>query len=248
MSCTVLNFYKFVHLDNPRDLRYPWRDEARRLGLRGTILLAPEGVNCALAGEQAALDAYLDYIRQDLRFADVEPKWSVAPSLPFRRMEVKVKRWIIRFAEARDPGVADILAGERMTPDELKALLADGADDLVIVDTRNDYETEVGTFDGAMCLPIKTFTEFPKAFLAAAEQDPSLKAKRILFYCTGGVRCEKVVPWAKAQGFDKATQLDGGILRYFEQHGSSHYQGDCFVFDDRFQLDGQLQVTAGIKA
>jgi UPF0176 protein len=155
-------------------------------------------------------------------------------------MEVKVKRWIIRFAEANDPAVHAILEGDRMTPSEVKAALEEKADDFIIVDTRNDYETDVGAFAGAVKLPIKTFTEFPQAFLAAF---PDQRDKRILFYCTGGVRCEKVVPWAKAQGFDRATQLDGGILKYLEEHGGAHYQGDCFVFDDRFQLDGDLAVT-----
>ncbi|MBM4253924.1 MAG: sulfurtransferase [Deltaproteobacteria bacterium] len=240
MSFSVINFYKFVQIDDAKALRYPWRDEARRLGLLGTILLAPEGINCALAGEANALEAFLGYLKSDVRFADVVPKWSETPKRPFRRMEVKVKRWIIRFAEASDPSVAAILGGDRMSPAELKAALEEQAGDFIVVDTRNAYETDVGAFTGAVRLPIKTFTEFPDAFLAALGDQ---RDKQIVFYCTGGVRCEKVVPWAKAHGFERATQLDGGILRYFEEQGSAHYEGDCFVFDDRFQVDGALRVT-----
>jgi UPF0176 protein len=240
MSFSVINFYKFVQIDNAKELRYPWRDEARRLGLVGTILFAPEGINCALCGEPEGLEDFLVFIRQDVRFADVEPKWSLSPKRPFRRMEVKVKRWIIRFAEASDPSLPEILGGSRMSPAELKSAIEARPEDFVIVDTRNEYETNVGAFEGAVRLPIKTFTEFPDAFMAAFGDQ---RDKQILFYCTGGVRCEKVVPWAQARGFARATQLDGGILKYFEEHGGAHYQGDCFVFDDRFQVDGELRVT-----
>lgn len=237
MGVSILHFYKFVALANPKNLCDLWKAETQSLGLLGTILIAPEGVNCALSGSRAALAAFLEFAERDPAFHALQPKWSEAPTAPFQHLEVKVKRWIIRFAEQNDPDVTEILTGARMSPEEVCKSLRATAKDFIVVDTRNDYETDCGMFEGAVRLPIKTFTAFPDAFLQAfADQ----KDKTFLFYCTGGVRCEKVVPWAVAQGFSKATQLDGGILKYFEECGTEGYQGHCFVFDERLQLDGQL--------
>jgi UPF0176 protein len=119
----------------------------------------------------------------------------------------------------------------------MRTLLASPRDDVVLVDTRNDYETDYGSFNGAVRLPVRTFTEFPAAFEA---RFGDAKDKTFVFFCTGGVRCEKVVPWAAARGYTRATQLDGGILAYFERHGSAGFDGDCFVFDARWLVDGAL--------
>lgn len=239
MSCSILNFYKFVSLTNLKEIQDLWKAQAKSLGLLGTVLLAPEGVNCGLAGPREALTTFLEFVERDSQFSQLNPKWSEAPQAPFRRLEVKVKRWIIRFVEQKDPDVPSILGAARMNPAELCQRLKESSADFIVVDTRNDYETEVGMFEGAVRLPIKTFTELPDAFLEAFAEH---KDKTILFYCTGGVRCEKVVPWAVEHGFTKATQLDGGILKYFEEMGTEGYQGDCFVFDDRSLVDGQLQA------
>ena len=239
MGCSIINFYKFVGLSEPQSFREAFKTKAKSLNLLGTVLLAPEGINCALAGTSDDLSAFVDYLKTIPNFSAIEPKWSSAPKRPFRRLEVKVKRWIIRFAEKADPAVDRIVNAARMSPAEVNHHLRTADDDFLVIDTRNEYETEVGTFAGAVRLPIKKFTEFPEAFL---KKFADKKDKTILFYCTGGVRCEKVVPWAVEHGFSKATQLDGGILKYFEQFGSESYQGECFVFDDRWQVDGHLEA------
>ncbi len=240
-SVSIVNFYKFVELPHPSLLRDNWKREVLQLGLLGTILLAPEGVNGALAGPADALVTFLEFLKSDPLFTSLSPKWSEAPSPPFKRLEVKVKRWIIRFAEEGDPEVQKINTAPRMSPAEVLRNLEDRPDDFIVVDTRNDYETECGMFAGAVRLPIKNFTEFPETFLKTFAD---AKDKTFLFYCTGGVRCEKVVPWAVDQGFTGATQLDGGILKYFEEFGTKQYDGHCFVFDDRVQLDGQRNIVA----
>lgn len=239
-SVSIVNFYKFVQLPDPKQIRDLWKREAQQLGLLGTILLAPEGVNGALAGPYDALVSFLEFVKSDPLFDPLPPKWSHAPSPPFKRLEVKVKRWIIRFAEEGDPAVHQINTAARMSPREVLQNLETRPEDFIVIDTRNDYETDCGMFAGAVRLPIKTFTEFPETFLKTFAD---AKEKTLLFYCTGGVRCEKVVPWAVDQGFTKATQLDGGILKYFEEFGTKQYDGHCFVFDDRLQVDGQRKTV-----
>ena len=234
MGCAIVNFYKFISLSPLPEIRAQLKTEAKNLGLLGTILLAPEGINCALAGPREALAGFISFLEKTLHIHVDNAKWSEADNAPFKRMEVKLKRWIIRFAEFDDPSIPRIESAARMTPDEVFSALAEKRDDLIVVDTRNEYETEAGMFKGAVRLPIKTFTQFPEAFL---KEFADKKDKTFLFYCTGGVRCEKVVPWAVDRGFTKATQIDGGILRYFEEHGSAHYDGGCFVFDDRLEVD-----------
>lgn len=243
MSVAVVNFYQFVALGDLAVLRATLKDHAARLGLKGTILLAPEGLNCALAGDRSKLEDFLKVLAQVPDLALHNLKWSEAERCPFRYLKVRIKRWIIRFAEADDPTVAAIQNSPHLSPHEVRDLLTQGdRSDLIIVDTRNDYETAVGMFADAIHLPIKTFTQFPQAFLAAFAEH---KDKTFLFYCTGGVRCEKVVPWAVAQGFTKATQIDGGILNYFATVGSEGYRDQCFVFDDRTALDHELKAISG---
>lgn len=238
----VASFYKFVELEDTRNLQAELRAGARERGLLGTILLAPEGINGSLAGSLDQLDAFLADLRSDRRFSDLTAKISVALRQPFRRLEVKCKRWIIRFAEASDPRVQEIQTAPRLSPAAVRDLMSTRDPDVIVVDTRNDYETEAGAFVGAVRLPIRNFTEFPSAF---EEKFETAKDKTFIFYCTGGVRCEKVVPWALKRGFKGATQLDGGILGYFAAEGTANYEGQCFVFDDRWQLDGSLADFPG---
>lgn len=242
MSHTIINFYKFVHLDDPQGLRDGWKALGHRLGLVGTILIATEGVNAALSGERDALDAFTAEVHRDPRFADVVVKSSVGETEPFHKLVVKVKRWIIRFAEAADPDVDAIGTGRRIGPEALRDLLRDRPDDVVVVDTRNDYEFAYGTFRGARTLPIRRFTEFPEVFNATFGHE---RDKTYVFFCTGGVRCEKVVPWAESQGFKHSYQLDGGILAYFKDVGGEAYEGDCFVFDERWLLQPELKERPG---
>lgn len=243
MPVTVLNFYKFADLADPAALRDAWGQVSRSRRLLGTVLIAAEGVNVALSGEGDDLAAFVAWVRLDARFADVDAKWSSGNGQPFKRLEVRVKPWIIRFAEAGDPTVPAIRSGARLAPAELRSLLEAPRPDVVIVDTRNDYETEHGHFAGAACLPIRRFTEFPAAFAAAFAGQ---RDKMLVFYCTGGIRCEKAVAWAAARGW-RAAQLDGGILGYFKAEGGRGFDGRCFVFDDRWLVDaglGEAEDTA----
>ncbi len=235
--CHVINFYKFINLSDLPELKDAWKLECLRLGLKGTILLAPEGINVALAGSEDQVNGFVDFIKLDSRFADIVPKRSLTKQPPFRRMEVKIKRWIIRFAERSDPSVQAILDAPRVTPKQAHDLILSKRDDVVFIDTRNEYETETGLFEGAVKLPLKCFTEFPDMF---EERYKDQKDKYFVFYCTGGVRCEKVVPWAIERGFTRSTQIDGGILKYFEEVGQEGYEGTCFVFDDRRELGASL--------
>lgn len=233
MGCSVVNFYKFASVAEPNKVKELCRDKAQTLGLLGTILIAPEGLNCSLAGSEQDLREFMEFIRNKFDFVEINAKWSHAAKVPFRYLKVKVKRWVIRFAENHDPTIDQIVNGARMSAQEAQILVQNQPLDTIIVDTRNDYETDVGMFKGAVRLPIKTFTEFPDAFLKAFSHQ---KDKTFLFYCTGGIRCEKVVPWALERGFEKATQLEGGILKYFEEIGLEGYQEGCFVFDDRVSI------------
>lgn len=242
MSFTVINFYKFVELSDLPDLRQTVKALAQARNILGTVLLAPEGINASLSGDEAALKDFVEEFKKDPRFADVSAKYSVGQTAPFHKLCVKLKRWIIRFAEAQDPSLADTVSGSRIDAFELRQILETNPDDVIVVDTRNDYEFAYGTFRGARTLPIRRFTEFPEVF---QESFKGQEDKTFVFFCTGGVRCEKVVPWAEQQGFKKSFQLDGGILDYFKKCGGENYVGDCFVFDERWMLAPELSERPG---
>ena len=245
MSYTMVNFYKFVHLEGLEALKAALLDHAAALGLTGNFLLASEGINGAFAGTTESVEQYGYWLRQDERFADAIYKTSFGSRRPFKHFRVKIKDSVIRFAGSEDPSVEAVVHGKRVSPSELHDWLVDSPDQVTLVDTRNWYETDHGTFEGAELLPIQSFTEFPKVFLQrfAGQWD-----QRFVFFCTGGIRCEKVAPWAAAQGFTQAYQLDGGIIEYFRTFGSEGFQGSCFVFDHRWLIDGQLQETWGNPA
>jgi len=240
----ILNIaaYKFVAIDDPLALRDDLRARTQAAGLMGTILLAPEGINLFLAGEADAVRGFVAYLRADARFADLETKESWSATQPFRRMLVKVKREIIRMdhpaiqpAAGRAPGV---------TAATLKRWLDQGHDDagrpLALLDTRNAFEVDHGTFDGAIDWRIEKFTEFPQALLDHKDQ---LAGKTVVSFCTGGIRCEKAAILMREAGVVDVLQLEGGILKYFEEVGGAHYTGDCFVFDGRRTLGPDLNAT-----
>jgi UPF0176 protein len=215
-------------------------------GLCGTILVAPEGINLFLAGETAAIDDFLDTLRDDARFGEIVVKASVSTDVPFSRLKVKVKPEIISFRQsdaAPEGGRAPTVS-----PTTLARWIGQGADDngrrLILLDTRNREEVEYGTFADAMVLPIDNFTELPEAVLARRE---ALADATVVSFCTGGIRCEKAALWMHAQGMDNVLQLDGGILGYFESVGGQGYEGACFVFDDRVALDASLTPIPGPK-
>jgi UPF0176 protein len=239
---SVLNIsaYRFVAIDDPQALRTRLLDEARGLALLGTILLAHEGINLFLAGDAGAIREFLERLRADERFAGLEAKesWSAEP--PFRKLLVKVKREIIRMNHpAIQPALGRAPAVDAATA---KRWLDQGHDDegrpVVTLDTRNAFEVDHGTFEGALDWRLAKFSDFPDALLAHRAE---LEGKTVVSFCTGGIRCEKAAIYMREAGLDHVWQLDGGILKYLDQTGGPHFRGDCFVFDEREALDADLR-------
>ena len=229
--------YKFVSLDDLLALRDALKSRCLALSLKGTILLAPEGINLFLAGSEDNVAAFKHELSSDTRFADMSFKDSWSDARPFGKLLVKIKREIISFGKpeinpAKRPA-------ERLSARTLKAWLDEGRD-LVLLDTRNAFEVKHGTFKNAADFAIDHFRNFPRAVERA---DPNLKEKTIVTFCTGGIRCEKAAPYLVQQGYKHVYQLDGGILKYFEQCGKAYFEGDCFVFDERIALDADLKPT-----
>jgi UPF0176 protein len=243
---SVLNVsaYRFVTLDDPHALRDRLAAQCEALGLLGTILVAREGINLFLAGAPDPVRDFLRELRTDARFAalDAKESWSAVP--PFRRLRVKVKREIIRM---NHPAIQP-QAGRAPVVDArtVKRWLDQGHDDqgrpVVTLDTRNAFEVEHGTFAGAIDWRLHKFSEFPAA-LQAHKSD--LAGKTVVSFCTGGIRCEKAAILMREEGLQSVWQLDGGILRYFEETGGAHFRGNCFVFDEREALAPDLAPAGG---
>jgi len=244
---SILNIstYKFVPLNDTSALKELLHARAEALNLKGTILLAEEGINLFLAGPADDVRGFIHQLHADARFADIVPKESWSASQPFRKMLVKVKREIIRMnhptirpAEGRAPAVDAHTA---------KRWLDQGHDDegrpVVTLDTRNTYEVDEGTFAGAIDWRMNKFTEFPDAVQA---HKADLADKTVISFCTGGIRCEKAAIYMRESGLPHVYQLEGGILKYFEETGGAHYDGGCFVFDERRALAADL-TTVGIS-
>jgi UPF0176 protein len=240
---TILNIsaYHFVPLPDAQALQAPLRQKAQAMGLKGTVLLAEEGINLFLAGSPASVRAYVDWLRQDSRLRALEPKESWSAEQPFRKMLVKVKREIIRMnhptirpASGRAPAIS---------ADTARRWLDQGQDDagrpVVILDTRNAFEVDHGAFANAIDWRLEKFSDFPQALQTHRAE---LADKTVISYCTGGIRCEKAVLYMREQGLPHVFQLEGGILKYFEEVGGAHYRGNCFVFDEREALNPALQA------
>ncbi len=231
--------YRFVSVADPHALRQVLHAEALAQGLKGTVLLAHEGVNLFLAGPPAAVDAFLDLLRRQPGMAGFEVKRSTSGKVPFRRLKVKVKREIIRMdrpaiapQEGRAPAV---------DAPTLRRWLDQGHDDagrpVVLLDTRNGFEVDHGTFDGALDWRLRKFSEFPAAL---QQHRAALDGRSVVSVCTGGLRCETAALAMRAAGLQDVLQLEGGILKYFEEVGAAHFHGTCFVFDEREALDAEL--------
>jgi UPF0176 protein len=239
----VLNIscYQFVPLPDAAALRELLHERAMAAALKGTILLAHEGINMFLAGPAAAVRGFVNALRADPRFADLEPKESWSDTVPFRKMLVKVKREIIRMDHpAIQPSAGRAPA---VTPATLRRWLTQGHDDagrpVVTLDTRNAFEVDEGTFDHAIDWRIDKFTEFPPALRAHKAE---LADKTVVSFCTGGIRCEKAAILMREEGLTHVYQLEGGILKYFEETDGAHYHGGCFVFDERRTLAADLSA------
>ena len=240
----ILNIaaYRFVALDDPAQLRAAFKARAQALGLKGTILVAPEGINLFLAGTEANIGAFLATLRADTRFAAIGVKRSWSASQPFKRLLVKIKREIVSM---RRPEInPHAMPAPRLAPRELKRWLDEGRD-IVLLDTRNQFEVDIGSFENTLSLKLKSFSDFPEATPALAEAS---RDRVVVTFCTGGIRCEKAAPWLLSQGFREVYQLDGGILNYFEQCGGAHFRGACFVFDERVAVDTALRQTRAAPA
>jgi UPF0176 protein len=205
--------------------------------LRGTILLSTEGVNLFAAGSEAGVEALLARLRSIPGLEQLQAKYSHTADQPFRRMLVRIKKEIIAFGV---PGIEPARrTSPKLSPQQLKAWLDEGRP-LTLLDTRNDYEVKLGTFENALPAGVDNFRDFPAAVAKLPEE---LKHQTIVMFCTGGIRCEKAGPYMESQGFRNVLQLDGGILKYFEECGGAHYRGECFVFDQRVGIDPALQES-----
>ena len=243
----ILNIaaYRFVMLNNAAELRESIRSQAAALELKGTVLLAPEGINLLLAGKPAAVHDFVAWLRRDDRFADIDVKESFSDEPPFRRLLVKQKTEIIRM---NHPTIRPQLQrAPAIDAQTLARWLSSGHDDegrpVVTLDTRNAFEVDQGRLHNAIDWRLTRFSDFPQALLAHREQ---LRGKTVVGYCTGGIRCEKAVLFMREAGVDHVVQLDGGILTYFEVTGGTHFDGNCFVFDERNALNGALAAVGSV--
>lgn len=237
MPITVAAFYKFVAIADPAGLRQHLLATGRSHALKGSILVAPEGINSTISGASERMEAFLTVLRRDPRFADLTVKFSSAPDHPFGRFKVRLKREIVTL------GVPSANPAERVgiyvRPEDWNALISDPS--VTVVDTRNDYEFEIGSFDRAIDPKTKAFGQFPD--YVRANLDPQ-RHKRVAMFCTGGIRCEKATAFMLNEGFPEVYHLDGGILKYLETipPEESLWRGECFVFDERVALEHGVKI------
>jgi UPF0176 protein len=232
----ILNIagYQFISLDSLSEMRMLFLEKCVALTVKGTILLSPEGINISLAGTEEAIAGFKAFLLADSRFAEMRFRESYSVEQPFKRMKVKLKKEIITMRRS------DIHPDQRrapaISPEDFKQWLDENRD-ITLLDTRNDYEMQFGTFKNALNLHLKDFSEFPEKSKELAKNKP------VVMFCTGGIRCEKAAIHLMNEGFENVFQLEGGILNYFTHVGGDHYEGDCFVFDGRVALNSQLAAT-----
>ncbi len=229
--------YKFVRLTDLASLKVKIKDKCLALGLKGTILLSEEGINVAISGKRDSIDALKHFLFGIQAIGEFELKESISEKMPFNRTLVRIKKEIIAFGvEGIDPSQ---YTSKHLKPKELQSWIESGKD-FVFLDTRNEYEVRLGTFKKAINPHLDTFRNFPEA---VKKLDPSLKNKPVVTFCTGGVRCEKAAPYLEKEGFKEVYQIEGGILKYFEECGGTGWEGECFVFDHRVSVNRNLQQT-----
>jgi UPF0176 protein len=241
LAITNISCYRFAELKDLKPLRERLVGFCRERGLKGTILLSTEGINLFVAGQRSDVDALVQKIRSISGLEALAPKYSESAEQPFTRMLVRIKKEIIAFGvEGINPSVR---TSPKLAAADLRQWL-DAGRPVTLLDTRNDYEVKLGTFDGALDLGISHFREFPEAVRRLPE---GMKSQPVVMFCTGGIRCEKAGPYMEQVGFENIYQLDGGILKYFEECGGAHYRGECFVFDQRVGVDPALQETGSTQ-
>jgi UPF0176 protein len=233
MNYIVTAFYHFFDFPHFASLRAVIRDEFVKNGIKGTLLLTPEGINGTISGSREGMDAALAYLEKEVVGAPFEYKESICDYQPFLRTKVKLKKETISIGEPAPLSKR----GHYINPAQWNALISDP--DTIIIDTRNAYEVEMGTFKGAVNPGIRTFKQLPE-FVRSTLADA--KQKKIATFCTGGIRCEKFTAWMTEQGYENVYHLKGGILKYIEEtpKQQSQWQGQCFVFDERVAVDHDL--------
>jgi UPF0176 protein len=232
----VCALYKFVRLTDFENLRAPLLEAMENYQVKGTLLLAIEGINGTVAGESKNIDALLSFLQTDVRLSNLSCKISYTDDMPFQRTKVKLKKEIVTMGvEGIDPNLS---VGTYVKPKDWNALISDP--DVLVVDTRNDYEVEIGTFTNAINPNTETFREFPEYVKQHLDQN---KHKKVAMFCTGGIRCEKSTAYLKEQGFEEVYHLEGGVLKYLEEVPANEtlWQGECFVFDSRVAVNHQLE-------
>jgi len=233
-----ISAYKFAPLRDLKERRAHLLEFCKARRIKGTILLSTEGINLFVAGGPAEIGELVEEIRRIPGLESLTPKISESADQPFNRMLVRIKKEIIAFGvEGIDPGRR---TSPKLPPQELKRWLDEGRP-LTLLDTRNDYEIKLGTFRNALPIGINHFRDFPEA---VDRLSPTVGENPVVMFCTGGIRCEKAGPYLESRGYKNVFQLEGGILKYFEECGSAHYDGDCFVFDQRVGVDPSLQETS----
>jgi UPF0176 protein len=249
MDTVNIAAYKFVGIPEPAQWQPVIKERCDQLHLKGTVLLATEGINLFLAGKREKIEVFLQFLQNDPifggRFAVLDIKESFSSNQPFKKMVVRIANEIITM---RHPMIRpEDSRAPHVDAATLRKWLDQGHDDegreLVLLDTRNDFEVEMGTFENALNLNIEKFSDFPDAIASTMKVESSLKQKTIVSFCTGGIRCEKAALYLQEKGHPKVFQLDGGILRYFEDVGGAHWHGECFVFDERVSLDPGLKES-----
>ena len=242
---TIVNVsgYRFIKLDYLPVLQADMHKALEKTGVLGTILLADEGINVALSGKRAQIDAAIAYFQADERFRDIWLKESESSNVPFSKLKVRIRHEIIAFdgIGAGDKQLQRPTA-PALTPETVSQWLEEERD-ITLLDTRNDYEIASGTFETAEHLNIAHFRDFQEAVKAALKEGRLSLNKPTVTFCTGGIRCEKAAPWMLEQGFKEVYQIEGGVINYFEKTAGKHWNGDCFVFDDRVEVDTALQPT-----
>lgn len=243
LSIVNLSGYRFVHLEGLPEIQADMKEALSGIGVKGSVMLASEGINVSLAGTACQVIEVRDHLNQDQRFKDLWLKESLSQFVPYPRLRIRVRAEIIAF----DGQDSERLQASRpvalgLQPETLRKWLDEGRD-ITLLDARNDYEIVSGTFVRSQHLDIKHFRNFKAAVKKALEDGSLDPAKPLVTYCTGGIRCEKAAPWLLENGFAEVYQMNGGVINYLQTCGSAYWKGDCFVFDDRVELTSELVPT-----